>query len=365
MLIVDRNVSLDDGSARLAQEHPASLLRLSEEAAGRWVYPDRPARLLDRLDGWRCFRTVEVPKFLIVDLPPSSASATRPVVLSRQQQALHPGSGDQASYWVSVLEAFRNATATETGAVPVLLIGSTASFNMVDLLSTALAEIGMGEIRPAHRTRREHLIRASKLGFGIVDFVDSWGAWQMRSAETGIELLPVVEALPIEEWYAVANFRASSSGVSQTQNAEETDEDLLPVRTALKPRGTPFMVSVAKLLEELPYLFGRFFTFWLEKTELDNSSRAVLIIDPRIDAVGRQFEFVASVRRLMGLPLSSEQRARLDVVFASIQIKREKAPFDFASMEAFLIANWQPPEGSDGNKVTGLTSAESPDAGYL
>jgi len=176
VLIVDRNVSLDDGSARLAQEHPASLLRLSEEAAGRWVYPDRPARLLDRLDGWRCFRTVEVPKFLIVDLPPSSASATRPVVLSRQQQALHPGSGDQASYWVSVLEAFRNATATETGAVPVLLIGSTASFNMVDLLSTALAEIGMGEIRPAHRTRREHLIRGSKLGFGIVDFVDSWGA---------------------------------------------------------------------------------------------------------------------------------------------------------------------------------------------
>ena len=277
-LIVEREASLDDVSAQLALKHPAPLLRIGDGPQKQWIYRDRAAELLDLHGGWRCFRTVTPPKALVVEPPPPVEPASRPIVLTRAEPALHPGSADQAAYWMGVLQSFREASQLAPGAVPVLLVGSTASRDMVGRLETALVEMGLGEIRPSHRSRREHLSRAAQRGLGVVDVVGRWQDWQALAAEASISLQPVVEVLPVEEWHALADAVTPQSDASGETDAE-----------AVMPKpGAPIKVTGAELLEALPRLAGHFFLRWLERTDLGRCARAVLIIDPRADLVCQQ-----------------------------------------------------------------------------
>lgn len=345
VLIVDRSTSLDDGIVRADGQNPALLFRSNGLLADRWVLRDRPAQLLKLRGGWQSFRTVKVPKSLTVDFQWPVAPACRPFLATRPHPVLHPGSQDQATYWTGVLQSFREALGPDAGAVPLLLIGSTASREMMDMLATAFAEIGMGEICPAHRSRREHLRRAAQGGFAIVDVVDHWQDWQSLAVDAGIALQPVVEALPVEEWFALAD---AETRVTNT-------DDLRYAGTATSATPTEMVtVSGAELFEALPNLIGHYLAPWLRRTGLGVADRGPIIIDPRADAVSAQVRAWMDTRPLTGLPLSTAQRTRLDVVFASLQITREEARSDLISMENFLVTNWQPPGQSGGNAVTGF-----------
>ncbi len=343
--IVDREASHGDGKIQSHLQTSAPLFRMIGSLADRWAYRDRPAQLLDMPGGLKNFRTLKMPKSLAIKLPPPTPRTYRPVLATRQHPMLHPGSQDQATYWTEVLQSFREAVESDDGAVPVLLIGSTTSREMVGLLATALAEIGMGEIRPVHRSRREHLMRAAQRGIGIVDFVDRWCDWHLLATESGMTLQPVVEALPVEEWFATASTAAQ---------ATKSDKVLDVGKEVSTPGAETGAVSGAEILEALPKLIEQYLAAWLEQTGIGLSDCAATIIDSRADTISHQVRAFVDLRPLTDIPMPVTQRARLDSVFAPLQITREEAPSDLASMEQFLIANWQPPSQSGGNSVSGF-----------
>ncbi len=257
----------------------------------------------------------------------------------RQYPGLFPGSADQASYWTGVIEAF--SALRREDAIPILLVASSTSPALMQILSAACAEIGLGEICPPHRSRREHLRRAASRSFAIVDTNDRWRDWQRLAENLGVKLLPVVEALPLEEWFALADAETSDNVVS----SEET-------HTA--PSAEKIAIPEASILETLPALVGRFLGFWLKEAGLSESTHAPILLDARAEV--SNFELLAFVEKypLPDDSLPKDDRKRLQLVFEPLQVQREEAPSDLATMEQFLVTNWQPPGKSGGNSVSGF-----------
>lgn len=284
----------------------------------------------------------EVPEAIAVALPAIDTTRPRPVLATRNRTALHPRSGDQAGYWTEVVQSFRDVMHSGDAVVPMLLVASTNSRALLDLLTTALAEIGMAEICPAHRSRRDHLLRATQRGFAVVDVIDHWPDWVSLSDEAGVALQPVVEAVPLEEWFARTKMVELFGSDAASDDAEG------PVQT---PATGSMAVPGATLLDAIPQLVAHALLPWLDRTGLGASDRAPLIIDTRLDTVSPQLRASVAMRPLTGGPLSPPQQAQLDLVFAPLRIEREDAPSDYAAMERFLVAHWQPSGKSDGNAV--------------
>lgn len=343
IIIVDQEASHGDEKIRFHLRTAAPLFHIPEASTDKWLYPDRAAQLLEVHEGWQCFRTLKVPTLLAIKSPPSATKACRPYFATRQYPVLHPGSQDQATYWTGVMRSFRAAVDPDADAVPILLVGSTTSRKMLDLLATALAEIEMGELRPAHRSRREHLMRAEQRGFGIVDFVDHWSDWHSLATEAGVALQPIIEALPVEEWFAIASIAAQTTDKDETQETKKGRHT-----TSIEPVPVP----LAEILEALPKLIEQFLDPWLERTGIGLSNHAATIIDARADTISTQIRAFVDLRPLADLPFQAAQRARLEIVFDPLQITREDAPSDMASMRQFLVANWQPPGESGGNTIS-------------
>jgi hypothetical protein len=87
--------------------------------------------------------------------------------------------------------------------VPILLVSSTRSRTMFGLLETALAELGLGEKQPQHRSRREQLKRAVANGHCLVAGLDAWPDWAALAKDADVTVQPVVDAAPLEEWFAL------------------------------------------------------------------------------------------------------------------------------------------------------------------
>lgn len=217
---------------------------------------------------------------------------------------------------------------------------------MLALLEMAFADVGLGEIKPAHRSRREHLMRAKKRGFAIVDTVCKWRDWR-SFAETGeCSLQPVVEAVPVEEWFALA---AADASVNTAYADDLSDVEQLKTLD----------VSEGIILEKLPDLTKRFLGSWLDQSGLSHGDRPAIILDARMEEVGHRLRSCVELTPLESVPKSVEFQTRLESVFWDLRNKCEEAPSDFATMEKFLVANWQPNDGDDAREVIGFKQTQT------
>ena len=323
-----------------------NLAKVKEGFAHRWVLRDRPAQILEFNGGWwRGFRTIKVPESLTIDVEPSGPAHGRPILAKRQHQALlFPGSRDQATYWTDLLKDFEEILTADTTSV--LLIVSTTSSEMLDLLEMAFEEVGLGEIRPAHRSRREHLLRAKKHGFAVVDSICNWQAWRSIAELEEYPLQLVIEALPVEEWFALAD-----ADQCEKPSSDEESNDVVQHEAR--------DVSEAMILETLPHLTKRFLDPWLLQLELDSGDHPVIILDRRAGEVSRQLKANVDQLQLSGNPWSDEKHIGLKTVFSPLQIERKSARSDFATMEKFLVANWQPADGYDAKPVDGFKQSQT------
>ncbi len=412
VLVFDRQpvASVPDDVSGSAPSHRYSPLLRTGPSTGEqlWLQADRAASILSKRGGWQSFRTVALAKGQVLALPASETVAQRPALATRRVPVLYPGALDQASYWIEVMRTFREvATRRADGAVPLLLVGSTRSPQLLEMLQIALAEIQWGEVRPEHRSQREHLLRAAHKKWAVVDTLERWPQWQARAQSAGVVLLPVVEALPLEQWYAA--WHVQSAQEPGDEAADTTPADVAPVddletakvgdmdRNAFADedededadegvdadggenkdkRGdendevgasdiqagasSAAMVSVGtgELLKELPGLLVRHLHAWLNETGLGQAERAAVLIDARTAAVGGNMAARAELLPLHGHPLSVGEADCLRRCFESLQIEREVAPSDYASMEQFLVKHWQPPPGSGGNSVLGFKDSQ-------
>lgn len=344
VVIVDREASTQDNASATAMPRHTALIRISGQLSDKWFSRDAAGQILDIRGGWRSFLTVKVPPSVRVIERPSVVSLNRPILAARQYPALFPGSSDQASYWIGILQALCGISHAD--AIPVLLVTSTESRSLIQMLGTACAEIGIAELRPPHRSRREHLIRAADRGLVVVDTIDRWRDWQALADETGFVVQPVVEALPAEEWFALAEAATRYSSESSGEPNSENSVD-------------PVAVPEAKILEVLPKLIEQFLTPWLEQVGLGIIENSVILLDARADAINYQLRAFLEKLTVSDTPWPDEVRKRLQLVFEPLQIRREEAPSDIAALERFLVTNWQPPGKSGGNAVSGFKREQS------
>ena len=349
------------------------LLRI-QPSAGRevWLQSDGPARILGKGARWRSFRTLLIPKGLSASASvPATGSLQRPILATRSTHVLHPGTEEQAAYWTEVLRTFREAARHAPNAVPILLLGSSCSRRLVEILCTGLAEMGWGEVRPAYRSRQAHLLRAAHNQWALIDLMENWPQWQAIAQFAGVDFQPVVEALPIEQWFAIRHTQPIDASDVMEEDTEETasiqplesdsddseDDDnewevdtetevaeALPslVAAATTPT-TVWALESGTLLKEMSSLIRQFLLAWLRESGLVQARHPAILMDSRAAGLGKELVGTAALLPLQAhqAPLSATEKQRLHQVFVDLQVERDTAPSDFATMERFLVANWQ------------------------
>lgn len=326
-------------SQNLQDGRSAPLIRLkSQEGMTDWVRADRAAHILDRRGGLHGFTTWRLPDEL-KRLPGAvgSAASARMYLAKRRHHVLHPGAMDQLGYWTEVLHTFRELSKRADRATPLLIISSSASPELVKMLEVALAELGLGEARPDHRSKREHLLRASRRGYAVVDILDNWSSWHGLAQSADIVLQPVLEALPLEEWFACSQAAGDRSERSPLPGDEAGEAD---DSAEIRSFGT------GAILEAMPSLVAEYLTGWLADNVPCDGTLSAILIDPRLSGIGREIKAHVDEVPLRGSELSEGELQRLDVVLSPFKLVREVAPTDFASMERFFVENWNPKGGS-------------------
>lgn len=342
-----------------SQSHPdlpnASFIQLGHDGATlQWLLADRAGEVLDPQGGLETFATLPVAEDSLCSPAGSQAPLTRPKFLKRQFHVLHPRAEDQGSYWAEVLRTVHAVGGQGAQAVRVLLVGSSGSKILLDMLATALAELGLGESRPEHRSQREHLRRAADRGWVVVDTLANWSQWQAHGQSLGIELQPVVEALPLEQWHACEQTRLALQTADKTGDAElDVSEGTAAPQALLK------VISKAELLEAVPVLVKAHLFAWMAQTGLAAADQAMICIDPRVSGVVSQLSGLVETVRLPEMPLPDDKVQALEVVLAPFKLEREVAPSSLEAMQEFLVRHWQPKDATTGNAVTGFKPSQT------
>lgn len=327
----------------------ASFMRIGDVgSAPLWLMADRAAHLLDRKGGMTAFRTLSIDA-----TPPTIGNESfvlpnKPQLATRRHHVLHPGAEDQAGYWTEVLRTFQEIAEPSEGKVPILLVGSSRNRELTDILGTGLAELGVGEVKPDHRSQREHLRRASSSGFSLVSGIDQWPEWNALAKSAGIVLQPVVEALPVEEWYACDEERSTSRAGDDAGGSRPDSGAVADV----------IAIDAAEILEKMPALVEAMLHRWVRDIGLSEALCPVVLIDSRAGTMGSRLARIVEPVQLKETPLSTEAMQRLDIVLAPFRVGREEAPSGYEAMEQFLVANWQAANGKGSHHVTGFKPSQ-------
>ena len=347
LLLDRRQVARGDIVRELGELPEALFLRVGMDGSAlRWLLVDRAAHVLDPRGGLTAFTTLLVGQASRLQGARMFAPECLPTLVRRRHHVLYPRSEDQGSYWAEVLRTFQEVAAAGTDTVPILLLESSRSRPLVEILTSGLAELGLGEVKPIHRSQRDHMLRAAKGGLGLVDTLDQWPVWQALARSAGVALQPVVEALPIEEWHASAATRAVVHAGS---------EDHTKLDTAAETAA----VSTAALLESLPVLVRERLHGWMADVGLSTSKVPAVLIDPRMGDIANGLSGFADSFHLLEAPFQADQAQRLAIVLSPFKLVREEAPAGLEAMERFLVANWQPRSGGNGNRVTGFKPSQT------
>lgn len=385
VLVEDSRRTALDRLVKRALAAPASALMrvLEADSEPHWLFADVPARKLQVGGGWRAWRTVTIPEAMRVRINAVPLAQARPQLATRRNMVLHPGTSDQAVYWREVLRTVNELAGHRPGAVPILLVGSSRSVELVELLRMGLAAIGLGEPKPETRSRQEHLRRAARRKFVLVDLLDQFPDWMALADDVGVALLPVVEALPVEQWYATLHATVSppddndppdetlphaitddtfegsddDDEASAADDIEDANELALPSDSHAPAAVWP--VPAVALMERLPSLITQFLAVWIDESGLRLSDHPAVLIDSRAAQLGKE---LASSVDLLPLAESSEPHSgwaeQLNAVFDSLRLVREEPPSDLEGMEQFLRTNWNRPGMGRATEVQGFKPSQ-------
>lgn len=301
-----------------------------DEAVKSWTQPDPVAERLDASFRPRRFGIAQLPAQAVVS-PDRGLQSPVPLVPKRTGFRRGPWGFDAASYWTEVVgEVVGLADRREVRA---LLVGSSRSNVLVSLLQKAIAEIGHGEAKSEHVSRGEHLKRASRSGGTVVFLAEEWRDWHRLALAQGIVLRPIVEALPVEEWHALAR---SKTGATEVHPDHYMRDEI----------GSRLIDSSRAYLSS-----------WLHESGLADARVEPVILDPRASDLLRPLRGLLAPRPVLPA-LSEEDSQRLAVILEPLAIRREPAPSDLGTMQDYLVAHWQP-SGGDGNAVTAFKSTQN------
>jgi hypothetical protein len=349
-----------EGADRIARARSAPFRRsLQSSSRTTWLLLDRPlAYLPDKKGPWKRFSTVQPGQRRFDSVFKSVPSpAVLPRLMQRGTSVLHPGAEDQRAYWKDVLRCLATIRSdVSSDEVPLLLVSSSSSQELILLLQQALAETGLGEVHPDHHSRSERLRRASRAGHCLVDSVANWPAWLRLSEEEGIGTRPVIEAVPLEEWYAASPDISAAKADEGLRDLAGTDDDWeddaagddtedepdlewMP-RAAGSDPVSAFNVSRSRLLESVPALAKLWLNRWLWECGFSNCEIPPVILDGRLACRQRPLRAITESYFPSEIQFGVDQTTRLEAVLACFSIERADAPQDYAAMQDFLVRHW-------------------------
>lgn len=320
-----------------------------------WVSLDPAAVKLSK--SGKIFRTVKTIVSLRADpiatVRASNRLPSKPRLLVRDDTTLYPGAQDQASYWKSVIGVLRSVTSRQNrGTVCILLIGSSASTELVALIEQSLCELSMTASRADRHSRADRLRMAALVDGGcLVDLMDMWQEWNSLGLELGIPICPIVECLPISDWFAADPGDLTTEELPNADtddpddfedgsNDVDTSDQELDAEEGSAPLNAPLLISGANIAARTPDLLKSNLEPWLIQAGLASSPHACVIIDPRVSLRQRD------IRQIFEHLEWKEPRdfGRLDDLLAGalepLEVKRQAAPSDYESMRAFLGKYW-------------------------
>jgi RecQ family ATP-dependent DNA helicase len=334
-------------SGRTGSLPAAPLVRIGDlGTAPLWLHRDRAAHVLDPNGGLVSFRTLRIDADTSRRLEKRIEPQRKPLLATRRNHVLHPTAVDQASYWIEVLRTFREVASRSKGRVAILLVVSSSCPELIALISTGIAELGIGEVKPTHRSQREHLLRAYRSGASVVAPIDEWRTWQSLAQSIGIELQPVVEALPVEEWFASNEERSFTTSSGSTPSKDPFAE------------GQIVATDAAAILEKLPELVEERLHGWLRDIGIADPEIQAVLIDSRASALGKSLAHVAESFQLLETPIPDSELQRVSIALCRFKVEREEAPSGYAAMESFLVANWQPKSKEKSHPITGFKTSQ-------
>lgn len=320
-----------------------------------WISLDPSAQRLSK--SGHCYRILKTIDTLQGDAVKLVRSAHRldtpPRLLARVETTQYPGSMDQAGYWMDVIRGLQTITRhLHERVVPVLLIGSSACGELVKLIEQCLCEIEMASPYADHHSRKDRLLRASaKSGHCLVGTLDSWQEWLSLSRIAQVSLCPVIEALPIEDWFATAKHDNEGerhlepdsviAADSDTERDEVTDvtddmieaDEIIPIKSLT-------IVSGADVAARTRELIGANLVRWLTQSGLTVTEHPPIIVDPRIPRKNRDIRNAFTCLDWKETELSPEHKGVLYQMLEPLCVKREVAPDDYESMRHFLEKSW-------------------------
>ena len=335
-----------------------SLHRMEISAEPRvelWVALDPAAvRLSKAGKSFRTIKTIDSLRDEAVMVVRSQADLKiRPRLLTRTETTLYPGSQDQSEYWIGVISGLRTVSEKlPSGVVPVLLIGSSISPELLVLLEQSLCEISMAVPYGDHHSRKDRLLMASKTsGACLVGTIDSWPAWQALGEATGVPICPVIESLPIGDWFAstakvIEEDESSEPAIPAVNDTDRerddpdekveddiTDEDGAPALSTI-------VVSGAEIAARTHALVLGNVRQWLKQSGLDGALYPCIILDPRIPSRNRDIRKAFECLEWKEFGLADDQCSLLENMLEPLGVKREPAPNDYESLREFLEKYW-------------------------
>ena len=320
-----------------------------------WVALDPAAVRLSK--SGECFRIIKTVDTLRSDVIRIIRSQFElkicPRLLPRSEKTLYPGSQDQAEYWIGVISGLRTVSERlSSEVVPLLLIGSSISPELLVLLEQSLCEIAMAVPYGDHHSRKERLLMASRTsGACLVGTIESWPAWQALGETTGVPICPVIESLPIGDWFAstakvIEEDELSEPAISVVDDTDrerddpddKTEDDIADGDGA--PALSTIFVRGAEIAARTHELVLGNVRQWLKQSGLDRTLNPCIILDPRIPSRNRDIRKAFECLEWKEFGLADEQCSLLENLLQPLGVKRMPAPSDYESLREFLEKHW-------------------------
>jgi RecQ family ATP-dependent DNA helicase len=331
-----------------------SLGKVKGGSGAQWVVFDSTAyRIGDEGKHWRKHEAVPVGQLPTLKFDSDLSSIQKNYQFQPSEISTFPGEEDQRSYWNDVLERFLNLprrSELETDA-RILVVTSTHSEKLIDILRNVLAQLTLLEPKQDFWSLERWLeasVAANKPIF--VCHEREFSNWARAAKSKEINLLPVVEALPLEHWWTLTpSLHSTIIADDKNDDAVELNEDLdddtepdiddqeLPVHEA---QDDSQILKISEVLSCSRGLLERNYFSWAERVGLSGFANVVHLDArlniPKLGVLPNCSPILSNVQEL-----SLVTRGSIEALLTDISgIDRKPISSEFDPLEKFFQDHW-------------------------
>lgn len=277
-------------------------------------------------------------------------------LLEADEVSLHPGTAALHAYWCQQLARFLVACENTAGeGIALLIVTSSRSRRLLDLLADALAQLG--DLPEAHRSwsiarwLQAGVAQKRRRFVCLLEQVPTW--FDAAAATSGIEVTLYLEALPLEEWWCATpslwqqeHVESSEADIDDQRDLDETGQDEMPDVEVeqVSDRADDgdaedwAEVSPACILGQLAPLLRTHLSAWVGGQGLERCDR-IWILDPRLSR--RHANLIRGTRTIPARELDTERRQVIETALEALRPSAlDYTPADMAAIEAFVRERW-------------------------